>query len=355
MLGGAAGKAEPAQLHDHAVFWVQDQPFPMIVAQMGAVAEGVLLRDLTDEDVARLDFYEGGFVYDLRDVTVRTADGPAPAQVYFPQEGRWPQGAPWSLEDWADQWGSLTLDAAAEVMMHFRKMDITEAASLLPFFRARAWSRQLAAQPAPQTLRSTMTAADVEILRDRGGFDGFFRLRAFELHHRRYAGGWTNPVPRESFVSYDAALVLPYDPKSDRVLLIEQLRFGPLMRGDPAPWVLEPVAGLIDAGEDPETTARREAIEEAGLELGRLELINRIYASPGYSTEFFHCYAGICDLDGRETQLGGLDSENEDIRSHVVPLEDALALIDTGEINAGPLTMMLLWLARHRERLRAAG
>ncbi len=50
--------------------------------------------------------------------------------------------------------------------------------------------------------------------------------------------------------SADAVTVLPYDPVRDRVLLIEQYRFGVHMRGDPRPWVLEPVAGRIDAGRD---------------------------------------------------------------------------------------------------------
>ena len=80
----------------------------------------------------------------------------------------------------------------------------------------------------------------------------------------------------------------------------------------------------------------------------------RVYASPGYSSEFFHCFLGLCDLAGRGGELGGLDAENEDIRSHVIGFDRALALIDSGEINAGPLVMMILWLARHRAALRAA-
>ena len=111
---------------------------------------------------------------------------------------------------------------------------------------------------------------------------------------------------------------------------------------------------VTKAGEDPADCVRREAEEEAGLTLGDLRPMVRAYASPGYSTEFFHCFLGLCDLSGYGTQIGGLDSENEDIRSHVVSFEQALALVDSGEINAGPLVMMILWLARHRDALRAA-
>ncbi len=73
------------------------EAFPLIVAQPGAVAQGLLVEGLTRSDVARLDFYEGGFDYALRPVTVTTDDGQRGALVYFPEPGRWPVGEPWSL------------------------------------------------------------------------------------------------------------------------------------------------------------------------------------------------------------------------------------------------------------------
>jgi len=161
-------------------------------------------------------------------------------------------------------------------------------------------------------------------------------------------------VTREAFLAFDAALVLPYDPATDHILLIEQLRFGPLWREDPQPWVFEPIAGLVDAGEDPADTARREAMEESGLQLGALEPMVQVYASPGYSTEFFHCFLGVVDLSSFAASRSGLASEHEDIRSHVMPFDTAVALVQSGEINAGPLIMMLYWLAAERDRLRAS-
>ncbi|MFZ5963935.1 NUDIX domain-containing protein [Thalassococcus sp. BH17M4-6] len=354
VLGHDRVKCLPATLPDHESRWVADNAFPMIQNAPGQAARGLLVRGLGDDDLARLDFYEGGFGYDLRAVTVQTDEGAAPAQVYFPQPGLWQPGAPWSLTDWQEKWAAVTLSAAEEAMARYGIAPPEEVRPLMPFFRARGWARQLAATPAPQTLRSRMTLDDVEILRHRKGYDGFFRIRAVDLQHRRFDGGRSHPVSREMFIAFDAALVLPYDPQRDEVLLIEQLRYGPIGRGDPAPWVLEPIAGLVDAGEDPADCARREAGEEAGLTLGDLRPMARVYASPGYTSEFFHCFLGLCSLADYRTGLGGLDSENEDIRSHVIPFDRAMELITTGEINAGPLVMMMLWLAQHRAGLRAA-
>lgn len=346
--------AVAAHLSGHAVYWADGQSFPMIVEQDGAHAEGLLLDGLDDDDIARLDFYEGGFGYTLRPVKVDTSSGPVDAQVYFPDPGLWTPGADWSLQDWVDRHGALTLRFAREVMRRLGRIGSEDVAALAPFIRSRAWAQMLGQRPAPTALRRDARPGDVEISERTTGFEGFFSLKHFDLRHRRFDGGMSDWFQRETFVAYDAALVLPYDPRTDRVLLVEQLRFGPIWRDDPAPWVLEPIAGLVDAGEMPADTARREAVEEAGLELGDLQPMIRAYPSPGYSTEFFHCFLGICDLNQKRADSDGLPDENEDIRSHVIPFDRAMALVDSGEINAMPLVAMLLWLARHREHLRAS-
>ena len=59
----------PHGLADHAALAVAEGPFPCVVEQPGAVTKGLLVEGLSDTDIARLDFYEGSFAYDLRDVT----------------------------------------------------------------------------------------------------------------------------------------------------------------------------------------------------------------------------------------------------------------------------------------------
>jgi nudix-type nucleoside diphosphatase (YffH/AdpP family) len=352
---GHAPEVEPAQLPDHAVLWAAGQAFPMIVAQPGARAEGLLLRGVSDADRAALDYYEGGFAYELRPVTVETGAGSCAAEVFFPvSEDRWKPGAPWSLDDWLDRWGGVTMRAAQEVMDRRGAYPAREVAGMLPFFRARAWARDIAAEGAPQTLRRASGIEDVDYQGLHGRpYRGFFRIDPFRLRYRRFDGEWSAPLERECFIAFDVALVLPYDPVLDKVLLIEQMRFGPIHRGDPAPWVLEAVAGVIDAGESPEEAARRETVEEAGLEVHALLPACKGYASPGYTTEFYHAFVGLCDLSGRDKGVGGLDEEHEDIRSHVVTFDHAMELIATGEINALPLAMLINWVAARRADLRS--
>lgn len=351
---GRAADTTRAHLPEHAVVEAEGQSFPLLIAKENARAEGVLVRDLSERDIARLDFYEGAFDYALMSLTVDTADGAADALVYMPPVGRWPEGNAWSLDAWQAGWGEVSRRAASEAMGRFDTQSGESVRALLPFFRNRAWSQMIAAEGAPQTLRTSRTVADIELKAEDGGYDGFFRLKPFRLRYPTFDGGMSEELRRECFVAYDVSLVLPYDPATDCILLVEQLRFGPIHRGDPVPWVLEVVAGMVDAGETPEEAALRETREEARLDLDRLIRVSGGYASPGYSTEFYHNFIGLCDLSESSARFsGGLDEEHEDIRNHVLKFDEAIRLIETGEINAVPLQMLLYALMARRPELRA--
>lgn len=324
---------------------------PAPVRRPEAVAEGEVVELDSEEALARLGWYEG--LFGNRRESATLVDGEEVA-TWLPADAPESTGAAWSFNAWRERMGATATLAATEALRRREKEPAGEVASLMSFITARAWARVLARTPAPQTLRSPAGSGNVRLLRDRAAFDGFFRLEAFDIEHECFDGSMSGPVSRETFISYDVAMVLPYDPHRDCVLIIEQLRYGPVHRGDPVHRLLEPVAGLVDAGEEPIDCARREAVEEAHLRIEDISPMMETYSSPGYSTEFMHCFLGICDLDGADGALGGHPDENEDIRTHVIPFDRAMELLDSGEINVAPLAMMLLWLSRHRDRLRAA-
>lgn len=181
---------------------------------------------------------------------------------------------------------------------------------------------------------------------------GFFALEDHALQFRRFDGQLSPRVRREVFVAGDAVTVLPYDPLRDRVLLVEQVRMGPYGRGDPLPWQLEAIAGRIDPGETPEDCARREAVEEAALVLGRLEKVAEYYPTPGAVTEYLYSYVAICDLPDDAAGVFGAAEEAEDIRGHLVPFKALMAAVAEGEVANAPLILTALWLQRERGRLR---
>ena len=245
----------------------------------------------------------------------------------------------------------LTRLVAAEIMQLIDTHTPDEVGGFIPQMRVRAASTLRArSEPSPSTLGPVMPA-NVDNSNSRLPYVGFFAVREDDISFPLFSGGRSPTVTRASLIGGDAVTVLPYDPKRDAVLLVRQFRHGPYARGDGNPWTLEPSAGRIDPGEDPEETARRELLEETGVTAGDLHFIARYYPTPGAFSEYLFSYVALADLSSRDRDVGGLATEAEDIMAHVIPLTDALAMIGTGEINTGPLIMSLQWLAAHKASL----
>ncbi len=343
----------PAMLPDHAVMAVEGQDFPMIVPRPGAQAAGVLVEGLDTRAFKRLRYYEGGHGYALVSVSVTVGGRARRARVFMPEAGRWQGRGAWDFEAWRNDRAPLAIVAAQEVMAHFGLRPPAEVFAHYPSILLAAQSRLAARDHAPVALRRGYGPGDVEILKIRRPYLGFFALQEHRLRHRRFDGGMSAPVERAIFQLADAVTILPYDPRNDLVLLVEQFRAGPSGRGDPHPWCLEPVAGRRDLGESHADCARRELYEETGLTDVRLEPIAGYYSSPGAVSEHITSYLGICALDPAFEGTYGLESENEDIRSIILPFDALMQAVRTGEADNGPLLISALWLARERPRLRA--
>jgi ADP-ribose pyrophosphatase len=191
----------------------------------------------------------------------------------------------------------------------------------------------------------------VEVVERRLAHSGFFDFEILKLRHRRFDGRMSEVVSRELLHIPNAAAVLPYDPRVDRVVLIEQFRSGTLDHPE-GPWLLETVAGLMEPGEAPEETARREIVEEAGLEAGRLEQVGVYIASPGAVTERTTVFVAEVD-SAKAGGVHGLASETEDIKSHVVPLATAFEWLESGRVTAANAVVALRWLQVHGAALKS--
>ncbi|MBL4812536.1 MAG: NUDIX domain-containing protein [Rhodobacteraceae bacterium] len=354
-----AGRAEPktntaqtptfctARLAGFHVGLAADLVLPMLLPLADSHAQGQLWSDLTAEQLERLHHYELPFGYDLREVQVQTDAGPEQAMAYFAPADQEATDQAWDLQHWAGLYGARAEMIAKEQFSHQPRLSAEQVRQQWWMMAIRAESSLRARNtPSPATRRFGPTPADYGLESARPIEGHFFKLAQSNMEHRRFDGGRAKEVLREVLIGVDAALVLPYDAARGRVLLVEQFRSGPAQRGDLNPWTLEPVAGIIDPGETPEQAARREAKEEAGIVLGKLERLFSFYPSPGNSTDYYHCFVGQADLPHLQSWFGGLAEEEEDLRLHVLPLTGALALIETGEITAGPLITMLYKLER---------
>lgn len=186
-------------------------------------------------------------------------------------------------------------------------------------------------------------ATDLEILDKTTVFQGFFRIERWQLRHKCFAGGWSQPMVREIFERGQAVVVLPYNAQTDELVLVEQFRVGAVSSGR-SPWLLEAIAGMVDPGQSAEETAIREAEEEAGITLTELWPMLSYFSSPGGSTEKISLYLGR--LTGPvHSGLFGLASEHEDIKMHVMPRQTAMQLLANQQIDNAATVIALQWLA----------
>jgi ADP-ribose pyrophosphatase len=193
---------------------------------------------------------------------------------------------------------------------------------------------------------------DVRLEQDEPLYQGFFRLHRLTLSHPRFEGGRAR-IQRELLDRGDAVCVLLYDPKRDAVVLVEQFRAGALTKTD-TPWLLELVAGIVEPGESAEDVARRESVEEAGVELAELIPITGYLPSPGGCDEWIELFCALVDAP-ESGGVFGLDEEGEDIKVHVIPAVDAFALVRQRVVNNAAAIIALQWLQLNHDRLKGSG
>ncbi|HIF5955195.1 TPA: ADP-ribose diphosphatase [Vibrio parahaemolyticus] len=194
------------------------------------------------------------------------------------------------------------------------------------------------------------TSRDVEIISKESVFEGFFKMVKYRFKHKLFAGGWSDVVEREMFERGHAAAMLPYDPKTDQVVIIEQIRIGALEHEHP--WQLEIVAGMIDRDESAEEVIRREAEEEAGITVERVASVTSYYPSSGGCSEKLDVFVGEVDAS-KAHGIHGLDYEDEDIRVHVLSREQAYQWVKDGIFENGASIIALQWLQLNHQELRS--
>jgi ADP-ribose pyrophosphatase len=204
--------------------------------------------------------------------------------------------------------------------------------------------------PSNKQLKNQFTRDDVDILSKQSLYNGFFNMTKITFRHKLFNGGWSENIDRELFERGHAVALLPYDPITDKVILIEQVRVGALESDNP--WQYEIVAGMIDKDQTSEQVAIREADEEAGIKVSNLEKISSFYPSSGGCTEQLDVFIGFTDAS-KATGIHGLDDENEDIRVHVFTREEAYALVTSGIIENAASIIALQWLELNISRLRS--
>ena len=196
---------------------------------------------------------------------------------------------------------------------------------------------------------------DVVIESEQRVWDGRFPLDVVKFRHRRFDGDMSATRIWELWRRGAAAALLPYDPVTDSVVLIEQFRFPALAAGvDPV--LVELPAGLCEDNEDPADTIRREMQEEMGMGADLVERIGGYMLTAGGADEYCHLYVGRVTAPSADGEgivgTRGEASENENIRVRVWSADEAIAAAFAGLFTNSITVIGLFWLASRRDSLR---
>lgn len=195
--------------------------------------------------------------------------------------------------------------------------------------------------------------ATIEILERKTIYKGWGHFEDITYRQRTFDGAWSDPTNRQTYTPSgpgEVAAALAYDPVKDVLVLNEEFRVGGHLKGYLG-WFLELSAGHVDKGEAPEQAVTRELMEETGLTAKRVEPIVNFCSCPSFYVERYYLYLAEVDSTQRRA-LTGEAHEGELIRTHVVPVSEALAMLDAGKIENSHLLIALHWFARHYEDIR---
>ncbi|MFC7734414.1 NUDIX domain-containing protein [Roseomonas sp. GCM10028921] len=182
-------------------------------------------------------------------------------------------------------------------------------------------------------------------------WNGRYPVQRVRFRFRKRDGSLSGPLTWELLRRGQGTVILPWDPVTDRIALIEQFRLPALAAGE-EPRVTELPAGLVDPGEDPRETARRELEEETGLLASRIEAIGTYMLAQGSCDERVHFHIARVSLEGARNRTGGLASEGEETIVRVVDAAEAFAMVAVNRIRNAPTALALLWFQVNHARLK---
>ena len=172
-----------------------------------------------------------------------------------------------------------------------------------------------------------------------------FRVEEATLSYEQFDGRMGPEVTRVNFVRGDAVGVLPYAEETGEVILVEQFRYPVYARNRQKGWMLEIVAGIKDR--ENRAVARKEVLEEAGLRVANpFEHLATFHVSPGGTSERVKLYLARVQKIEDIPERAGIADESEDIRTHVLPLAEALRMVEDGRIEDAKTMLALLMLKR---------
>jgi nudix-type nucleoside diphosphatase (YffH/AdpP family) len=160
--------------------------------------------------------------------------------------------------------------------------------------------------------------------------DDFSILKKNTFNYRRRDGQWQQ-LTRETYDAGDSTTVLLYNKARRTVVLTRQFRFPAFVNGVADGMLLETPAGKLDQA-SPEKRIKEEILEETGYDIQNVMPLFEAYSTPGSVTEKLAFFIAEYEPHNRKEDGGGLEGEGEDIEVLEMSFDEALGLVQQGQI-----------------------
>ncbi|MDR6735061.1 GDP-mannose pyrophosphatase NudK [Sphingobacterium sp. 2149] len=187
-----------------------------------------------------------------------------------------------------------------------------------------------------------MAIKDIEIIKTEILSDNWYTLKKVTYQYSKL-DGTVQQQSREAYDRGNGAVILLYNISSHTVILTRQFRIPTYINGNESGMLIEACAGLLDQ-DSPQDCIRRETEEETGYQIKEAQKIFEAYMSPGSVTEILHFFIAEYTTNMKVSDGGGLEEEEEHIEILEIKIQDALHMIDTGEIKDGKTIMLLQYI-----------
>ncbi|MFA6468539.1 MAG: GDP-mannose pyrophosphatase NudK [Bacteroidota bacterium] len=185
----------------------------------------------------------------------------------------------------------------------------------------------------------------VKILNTEVLSDNWYVLRKITYEYFKRDGS-KQTQSRETYDRGNGATILLYNKAQKTVILTRQFRLPTFVNGNENGMLIEACAGLLDK-DNAEDCIKRETEEETGYKVSSVQKIFEAYMSPGSVTELLHFFIAEYSKEMKFGKGGGVEHEEENIEVLEIGIEQALKLIDKGEIKDGKTIMLLQYIALH--------
>ena len=173
--------------------------------------------------------------------------------------------------------------------------------------------------------------------------DNHYVLNKVTFDYQKKDDSWITQK-REVYDRGNGAAILLYNKQQKTVILTRQFRLPTYLNGNSTGMMLEVCAGLLDQ-DNPEQCIIRETEEETGYRITNVTKVMETYMSPGAVTEILYLFVGEYDESMRVSEGGGVAHEEENIEVIEMPLDEAYAMIESGQMQDAK-TIILLQYAK---------